>query len=62
MEMTTIKLRKLTASEGMTLTNGDIYGKEIYLGVNDSPDNWHEITDEEYNVIMAERDAELKPE
>lgn len=58
MKLTTIELRKLTASEGMMLTNGEIYGKEIYLGVNDSPDNWHEITKEEYEAIMTEREAE----
>ena len=47
MKQTTIELVKLTASEGMTLTNGEAFGKEIYLGCNDSPDNWHEITDEQ---------------
>lgn len=47
MEITTIELRKLTASEGMTLTNGETYGKEIYLGVNDSALNWIEIPDTE---------------
>ena len=50
---TTITIRKLTATDGMVLTNGEAYGKEIYLGVNDSPENWHEITDEEYAAIMA---------
>ena len=52
MEMTTIELRKLTATEGYVLTNGEAYGKEIYLGCNDKPENWHEITDEEYNELM----------
>lgn len=47
MEKKTIELIKLTAGEGMTLTNGETYGKEIYLGVNDSPENWREISDEE---------------
>ena len=47
MMMTTIELRKLAASNGFTLTNGEAFGKEIYLGCNDSPDNWAEITDEE---------------
>ena len=41
-------LRPLKASDGMILTNGNVYSKEIYLGINDSPDNWREITDEEY--------------
>lgn len=47
MTKTTIELIKLTADEGMTLTNGEVFGKTVYLGCNDSPDNWHEITDEE---------------
>ena len=59
---TKIELRKLTAADGMTLTNGEAYGKEIYLGKNDSPDNWHEITDEEYEKIMAEREADIEKE
>ena len=47
MKVTTIELRKLEASEGMTLTNGEVYGKEIYLGVNDAPENWSEIPESE---------------
>lgn len=50
----TIELIKLTAAEGMTLTNGEAFGKEIYLGCNDSPDNWHEISDEEAARLQAE--------
>ena len=55
-----IEITKLTASEGHVLTNGEVYGKEIYLGVNDSADNWHEITDAEYEVILAEQEAAAK--
>ena len=53
MKETNITLRKLTADEGKVLTNGEAYGKEIYLGIYDSPENWHEITDAEYEAIMA---------
>ena len=35
----------LKADEGMTLTNGEAFGKVVYLGINDSVENWHEITD-----------------
>ena len=52
MNIITIELRKITASEGMMLTNGSEYSKEIYLGKNDSPENWHEITDAEYAEIL----------
>ena len=54
MKMTTIELRKITASEGMVLTNGEVYSKEVYLGCNDNPDNWHEITEEEYEEILQQ--------
>lgn len=39
----TISIVKLIAEEGMVLSNGETCGTEIYLGVNDSPYNWHEI-------------------
>lgn len=48
---------KLTASEGYVLTNGEAFGKEIYLGIYDSPENWHEITDAEYEEIMAAQET-----
>ena len=53
-----IELIKLTASEGMVLTDGEAYGKEIYLGCNDSPDNWSEITDAEYEEIQRDNQEE----
>ena len=59
MELSKIEIRKLTASEGMTLTNGEIFGKEIYLGKNDMPENWYEITDEEYLKIQQEMEKEI---
>lgn len=49
------------ADDGKVLTNGEAYssvGGEIYLGVNDSVENWSEITEEEYNTIMAEQTEE----
>lgn len=52
----TITRIKLTASKGMTLTDGETYGKEIYLANTDSVENWHEITDEEYAKILAEQE------
>lgn len=62
MTETEIKITKLTASEGHTLTNGEVYGKEIYLGKFDSPANWHEITDAEYAEIVAEQERQMNAE
>ena len=39
-------------------TNGIAYSQNVYLGNNDRVENWHEITEEEYNAIMAEREAQ----
>lgn len=59
MEILTIELKKLTASDGMTLTNGETFSKEVYLGVNDKADNWHEITEVEYRRIIEEQNRAL---
>lgn len=50
-------------SEGYTLTQSKdvevqdrILSKKIFLAVNDSPDNWKEITDAEAEAIKAEQE------
>lgn len=48
----------LYADSGKILTDGKIYGKQIYLAEGASADDFHEITDEEYET-MLERDAEI---
>ncbi len=62
MKKTIVELTKITASDGMMLTNGETYSKEIYLGVNDCIDNWHEITDAEYEEIVKAQEEEMKNE
>lgn len=57
MTQETIQLQKLTAAEGMTLYNGDTFGKEIYLGKNDCQENWHEIPDAEADALQRELEA-----
>lgn len=59
MKVSTIELKKITAAKGKVLTNGEAYSTEIYLGVNDTIENWHEITEEEYANILAEEEKEL---
>lgn len=51
-------MTQIIAADGMVLTNGHAYSKAPYLGVNDSPDNWHEITDAEYAAIQESMEEE----
>lgn len=47
----------LTASEGHILTDGENYGRIVYLASGDEGEKWYEITDGEYEAKMAEREA-----
>jgi hypothetical protein len=58
MEKTTIEIIQLVASDGMVLTDGDAYSKSVYLGIYDKPENWHEITEQEYQEIKAKEEEE----
>lgn len=44
----------LIAKDGMVLTNGEIYGKEIYLADGVSADSFYEITEAEYLAMTME--------
>lgn len=33
--------------DGYVLTNGETYSTVVYLGINDSPENWREIPESE---------------
>ena len=49
----------LYADEGKILTNGNVYGKVIHLAEDmDSSEFW-EISDSEYESIMAEMEDEI---
>ena len=37
----------LEADEGHWITDGESYGRVIYLSIHDSPSNWHEVSEEE---------------
>lgn len=49
--------RKLFARDGMIYTNGTVYGKQISLAEGESGENWHEITEEEYQEILKEQEG-----
>ena len=55
-----MKTRKiLYADEGKILTNGEIYGRQIFLAEGVSEADFHEISEEEYRSILA-REEESK--
>ena len=39
--------RMLAADEGKTLTDGETYSQVVYLGKDESVDNWQEVDESE---------------
>ena len=54
MKKETITRIKLTASEGHVLTDGERFGKTVYLAQGEKGDGWYEITEMEYLAKMEE--------
>ena len=50
--MKTFTRTVLIADEGKVLTNGETYGKEVYLAEGADASVWHEISDAEYNALF----------
>lgn len=52
MKTETIKTTVLKADDGKILTDGEMYGKTVYLAKNRNADEFHEITEAEYEEIQ----------
>ena len=52
----------LYAEEGKVLTNGETYGKQIYLAEGVSADSFYEITEQEYAEIEERERLANMPE
>ena len=48
-----LKTRHLKRKDGTLISD-----HPIYLGVNDDPDNYEEITKKEYNELLKEQEAQ----
>lgn len=58
-----IQLRKLTPDgQDSWLTNGETYSKEVYLGVEDSQDNWKEINNDDYLIMIQKQQEQAQEE
>lgn len=40
-------------------TNTDIFARELYLAEGENLDDWEEITEVEYEVIIAEQESDI---
>lgn len=58
MKSETITTTVLIAEEGKILTDGEVYGRTIYLAKNRFPEEFHEITETEYEEIVKQNEAE----
>ena len=50
----TINGNQLIADDGKALKKGDTIAKIVYLGINDSADNWLEIDEPEEEISDSE--------
>ena len=48
----------ITADEGKVLTNGEIYGRTIFLGSDDRVSNYREIMQAEYEEAVAQAEED----
>jgi len=51
--MITTTLTKLTAEAGMVLTNGKDFTHSVLLREGESPEDWSEITEEQFKRLQA---------
>lgn len=69
MKTSNFTVQVLQPSEGMLLTQSAdidlknrVFSKKVFLSVNDSPDNWKEITTEEAGELKAQKEALIAEE
>lgn len=56
--MKTTTLTMIEADEGKVLVKDETYSKSVLLRKGETADGWEEITEEEYNNIIANEENE----
>ena len=51
----------LIASKGHILTDGESFGRIVHLASGDEGEMWYEITEEEYQKILEEKERNEMP-
>lgn len=62
-EVINVAVSTITADKDLILTNGTSFssvGGTVWLSSNDKAENWREITQEEYEKILKEKEESLK--
>lgn len=62
MKTAKITLTKLVANDGFLLTDGNSFGKEIYIGKGSDPSVWREVSEAEAAEMQAALEAQQAAE
>lgn len=60
MEVQTVTVNVIKADEGKILTDGTVYGRVIYLGANRTAEEFHEITESEYEEVQKQEEPDTE--
>ena len=60
MEAQTDTVNVIKADEGKILTDGEVFGRVIYLGANRTAGEFHEITESEYEEVQKQNEPDTE--
>ncbi len=60
MEVQTVTVNVIKADEGKILTDGEVFGRVIYLAKGRNADEFYEITEAEYEEIQKQDEADTE--
>ena len=60
MEIQTVTVNVIKADEGKILTDGEVFGRVIYLAKGRNADEFYEITEAEYEEIQKQDEADTE--